>query len=82
MQTGEKPHSENQHNKKPRCDKWKGKSEDMPKYKFKHKTQKQMFALMDAHWEKKAKKEAAKASKEFAALSITPSLDSLSSDSK
>ena len=41
-----------------------------------------MFAPMDAHWAKKAKKEASKAAKEFAALAIAPSLDSLSSDSK
>ena len=65
---------------KPCFNNWKNKLEVKTKFKFEHKTQKQMFALMDAHWAKKAKKEASKASKEFTALSIILSLDSLDSD--
>ena len=70
------------HEQKPRCkkhchDKWNSDGGDHPTFKkWEKKEKKELFTVMDVHFAKTAaKKEQEKATKEFAASSVTPSSD-------
>jgi len=56
-------------------------SDNSPFRKWEKNDKKEMFAMMDSYFKQKAKKEQRKATKEFAALSITPSSDNGSESS-